>query len=244
MDDRYIEALKKDYLITVDYYQKSIHEKTEQQIFLESLIARRGIQCQKIADIACGGGSASIHLASLWPTADFTLVDANSDAISIARDNTKNLNTSCFVGDIYDLDLKDDQFDCVVCWQTLSWLDHPEKALLELVRICCPGGRIFISSLFNVEHDVDIYAKVFDHTRSSTRDNDLFSVYNTYSKLTVRKWIENYVRDIDFHPFIIQKDLVQSQRGLGTYTIKTDQMDRLQVSGGILLNWAILEIVK
>ena len=99
------------------------------------------------------------------------------------------------------------------------------------------------SSLFNVNHDVDIYSKVIDHTRASSSFSLSYD-YNTYSLKTVKKWANCYVANLKIHKFTIPVDLTHAERGVGTYTEKLDSGDRLQFSAGMLLNWGILEMNK
>lgn len=242
MED-YKEALQADKEATAQYYKSSLTRKTEQQKQLEELL--RGLQLvpRTIADIACGGGGSSYHLGSLYPDAQYTLVDINEDAIALAREATRNLKATCVIGDIYDLRLAGDSFDLVVCWQTLSWLDRPETALHELVRICKPGGRVYASSLFNLHHDVDVYSKVEDHTRPSSARGLRYS-YNTYSLTSVRRWVADRAAEVRIHGFDIPIDLPAVGRGLGTHTVRLENGKRLQLSAGILLNWGILELRK
>lgn len=147
-----------------------------------------------------------MHLAGLYPQATFTLVDADTDAISLARKATRNLNSTCVIGNIYNLALTSDSHDLVTCWQTLSWLDKPKFALRELVRICKPGGLILASSLFNLNHDVDIYSKVIDHTTASSRLGLVYA-YNTYSLCTVQGWLSGLVASFRIHEFNMPEDL-------------------------------------
>ena len=184
-----------------------------------------------------------MHLAGLYPQATFTMVDENPDAISLARKAARNFHNTCFIGNIYNLALNSDSHDLVICWQTLSWLDKPEFALRELVRICKPGGLILASSLFNLNHDVDIYSKVIDHTRASSRLGIAYA-YNTYSLCTVQGWLSGLVASHRIHEFSIPVDLCHTERGLGTYTYKLETGIRLQISAGMLLNWGILEVHK
>ena len=215
---KYIEALKEDSVESKTYYMSSIHRKTEQQKALEKgLILSRNIHPKNIADIACGGGGTVFHLSQLFPKAKFILIDANEDAVDIAKQNTSHLNAECRTGDIYALDLPSNAFDLVICWQTLAWLKDARSALEELVRICMPGGFIYASSLFNLKHDIDIMATVFDHTRPSA-SRLIGYEYNTYCLATIRKWL-NGVANVHFHEFNIQIDLVSNEKGLGTYTV-------------------------
>ena len=241
--ERYTDALKIDECESARYYGESMLTKSEQQKHLESLLQPIGLQPTRIADIACGGGASSYHLSALYPSAHYTLLDLNEAAVSLARKSTEHLHATCIVSDIYSLPLESDTFDLVICWQTLSWLDEAERALRELIRICKPGGRIYASSLFNMRHDVDVYASVRDHTRASAA-HGLQYTYNTYAVSSVRRWVDGLVADFDVHEFSIPVDLGYKGKGLGTYTVTLQGGGRLQISAGMLLNWGILELRK
>ena len=128
------------------------------------------------------------------------------------------------------------------CWQTLSWLENPKVALENLLKITKKGGKIYLFSLFNIDYDVNVYSKVFDHTRTSS-DNHHYFNYNTYSKKTIISWIGEKVSSIDFFEFNPEIDFNHIGRGIGTKTIKTSMNKRLQLSAGMLLNWYILIII-
>jgi len=161
-----------------------------------------------------------------------------------ARDLNPESNFCFKIGNIYELDsVNNEAFDLTCCWQTLSFLEHPEIALKELVRITKPGGRLYLSSLFNLDHDVDIYSKVYDWTRDSTKQGH-YIFYNTYSMKAINEWLKGLVSDVDLNVFDIDIDLPDKLKGLGTYTVKLEDGRRLQISAGMLLNWGILKIIK
>lgn len=243
MDD-YIDSLEADREQAAAFYRASrLREKPEQQKRLEALLAALPVAPGSVADIACGDGTTTRHLADVCPRAAFTLVDRFETALGFAREATKHLSASCLIGDIHALPLRSDSYDVVVCWQTLSWLTKPDAAVRELVRICRPGGRVYASSLFNADVDVDVYASVVDHHRRSASQG--WSVaYNTYSMRSVHDWTAGLVAEVRLHDFEIPIDLKYSGRGLGTRTVTLEGGKRLQISGGMLLNWGILELRK
>ena len=59
----------------------------------------------------------------------------------------------------------------------------------------------------------------------------------------MEEWLKESGSKYKLHPFSIGIDLPRTGKGLGTYTLNTDK-GRIQVSGGLLLNWAVLEIMK
>ena len=240
-EDGYVKALRSDAEKTDTYHRRSV-TKTEQQKFLEEILRKKGRIFNTVADIACGGGALSHHLRQLYPTAAFTLCDRDDAALAIARE--LNGGTCTYVADDIHTPahLPDNSFDLVCCWQTLSWIKEPERAARQLLRISKPGGLIMASSLFNLEHDVDIHAQLRDRTRPSGTQGHGYD-YNTFSRATVDEWLRGNASRHELHPFTIGIDLPVTGRGIGTYTVNTDH-GRLQVSGGLLMNWAILEIEK
>ena len=145
------------------------------------------------------------------------------------------------VDSIYGLHLDDNVFDYTFCWMTLSCIDQPELALSELIRITKKGGKIYLSSLFNTDNECDIYSKVYDNTRKSSKSGEYF-FYNTYSEYSVKQWISNTVSKFNIHKFLPTIDIEYNGRGVGTNTVKLFDGSRIQISGGMLLNWGILEI--
>jgi ubiquinone/menaquinone biosynthesis C-methylase UbiE len=240
--DNYKHALKIDINESRKYFEKSIC-KTEQHKALEKLLVNKNPNIKyKIADIACGGGSLTFHLSKLFINSNFYLVDYLEEGITIAKNvNKENTRNKYLIDDIYSLNEIGNSFDITFCWQTLSWLENPKLALENLIKITKKRGEIYLSSLFNIDHDVDIYSKVFDHTRKSSENLHYFN-YNTYSKKTIYSWIGEKVESIDFFEFIPEIDLNYDGRGIGTQTIETSMNKRLQVSGGMLLNWYIMKI--
>ena len=171
-------------------------------------------------------------------------MDLNEDAIALAKKHIASSLFSFHTESVYDLKSQpDNSFDLVICWQTLSWLDQPEQALKELVRIAKPGAKIFLSSLFNLDREVDVYSKVVDHTAKGAVKGWSYN-YNTYSINSVDKWLKGIAsghRIVPFHP---QIDLTFAGKGIGTHTEKMENGTRLQFSGGMLLNWGVLIITK
>ncbi len=242
--DEYKQTLEKDLDLTKKYYQKSMI-KTEQQKMLELLLEKNNNfkKYKKIGDIACGGGTLSYHVSKINEESEFILIDYLDSAIELAKINNKD-NDKRFtfeMGDIYNLQIKDNELDATFCWMTLSWLDNPEKALNELLRVTKKGGKIYLSSLFNIDNDCDIYSRVYDNSRKSGKDNN-YMRYNTYSMHSIKKWIGNKVNNIHIHTFNPNIDFEYDGKGVGSYTKKLDNGERIQISAGMLLNWGILEI--
>lgn len=237
-----------------DYYKKSL-QKTQQQIMLENLLlCDKNIDENlpyKIADLGCGGGTLSFHLNKIFKNATFSLLDYNQNAIDIAKEINSGDNFEFNVGSIFELPFDDNSFDMVFCWQLLLIfnIDDFKKALYEMLRILKPGGKFYASSLFNFEHNVDISSSFYDNTLIYEENQRAIS-YNTYSLQTIDKILQNKVKFHKIHEFISQIDFPRTAigGGIGTYTQKILQDDgsikRLQISGGMLMSWGILEIKK
>lgn len=242
MKDDYHKSLVNNSEHFEKYYKKSF-QKTEQQKFLETLLLKNETNFNEvnIADIACGGGSLSYHLNSMFKNAEFYLADYNKNAVELAKKNNEFANFKFFEDDIYQLkNFEKNYFDFVFCWQTLSWLDHPEDALNSLLSIAKPGAKLYLSSLFNLDYEVDVYSKIKDY---SNENNVIDANYNTYSLKSVSKWLHGKVNKFNIVPFQTTIDFEYTGKGIGTYTINSDK-GKLQFSAGMHLNWGVLVIEK
>jgi ubiquinone/menaquinone biosynthesis C-methylase UbiE len=240
--DDYVRALRTDSAETDAYHRRAI-ARSEQQKALEAILLAKGRAFTRIADIACGGGALSYHLAGHYPAARFTLVDRDQEALRSANELCGEAAFTYVTDDLHELSsLPDGTFDLVCCWQTLSWIKDPARAMKQLLRIAAPGATIMTSSLFNLDHDVDIRAQIRDRTRASGEQGHAYD-YNTFSRATVHEWLAGHAVQHRLHPFSLGIDLPKSGTGIGTYTVNTGH-GRLQISGGYLMNWAILEVTK
>lgn len=242
MDD-YKKVIKLDLEYSKDYYLKSI-VKTEQQKFLESII---GIPEKElyIADIACGAGTLTYHINEYFKNKNhrYFLLDYVEESIELAKRNLVEGNFEFHIGDMCNMNnVENETFDLMFCWQTLSWIAEPKQALLELIRVLKPGGKLYLSSLFNLDYDIDIFSCLIDHTRLE-EVREIPIVYNTFCVKTIESWLVNNKVRFQFHKFIPTIDLEKVARGRGTHTVMTEQ-GRIQISGGLLMNWYILEITK
>lgn len=242
MSDAYVRNLARDRDRVAAYYRKSVETKTEQQKRVEALLEAKAFVPEKVADIACGGGGASYHLSRRYPEAAFTLVDANEDAVAMAAENLREARADCRKGDVYQLCLPDDAYDLTVFFHTLMMLDDPDRILAELVRITRPGGLVIVTSLFNFDHDVDLRTEIKDRTRDSYTPEAPNYIYRTYCVETIREILDGHVSSFLIHPMAIGIDLPKRSRGLDTYTVDAADGHKFEISGGMLMNWGLLEI--
>jgi SAM-dependent methyltransferase len=99
---------------------------------------------KKVLDAACGEGYGAAHLAR---TAESVIaVDISDRAIAHAQDRYPAENLQFCVADCCDLPFEDNQFDCIVSFETLEHLEDQSGLLREFRRVLDPGGFLVISS--------------------------------------------------------------------------------------------------
>lgn len=92
---------------------------------------------EKILDVGCGIGKLSRYLK------DFNLYgcDVTENFVKLAR---KEFYKEVKIGDVYKLPYKDGEFDTILCFGVFEYLNHPEKAMRELLRVC--KGKIILNT--------------------------------------------------------------------------------------------------
>lgn len=93
-----------------------------------------------VLDCGCGGGQ---HINFVAPYAkSVTGVDFN--ALSAARENTKNLqNVTLIEADLAEMNLGK-QFDIVYCIGVLHHTDNPATTFKNIAKHCKPGGKVIL----------------------------------------------------------------------------------------------------
>jgi len=71
-------------------------------------------------------------------------IDISDDLVALLRERYPQINS--IVGDINDLPIKDNYFDCVALGEVIEHVEDPESVLKELFRILKPGGWLSLST--------------------------------------------------------------------------------------------------
>lgn len=150
--------------------------------FLQLLLSRLELQdLQSIADIGCGQGHWGQLLLRLL-TRSATLCGVDQEELWIqkaqARASTLGLEERCSyqVAEASQLPYDDDSFDLVTCQTLLMHVAEPKEVLLEMMRICRPGGRLLLLEPNNVAQQM-----IADSVNRALSPRELAGVFALFS---------------------------------------------------------------
>jgi SAM-dependent methyltransferase/biotin operon repressor len=101
-----------------------------------------------VLDVGSGDGSAATVLAPYCRS--LTCIDTNERLIAAARERLGRLgqeNVRTQVADVHALPFPDDAFDSVIMFHTLTYAEHPGRAVTECARVLRPAGRFVLLCL-------------------------------------------------------------------------------------------------
>lgn len=192
---------------------------------------------QNICDMACGGGANINYLSSKYTNSNFVGIDCDQDCIIYGNEHIKKSNCQLHWGDWFSLDAKwVNQFDGIISFQTLSWLSEYQNPLKQLALL--NPKWIALSSLF-YEGDIEYTIKLKDYYRPQKDKEYEEMYYNIYSLIRIEKYFKllGYTK-FEYIPYDIDIDLPKAESlDIGTYTVKTADNRRLQVSGALMMPW-------
>lgn len=102
----------------------------------------------RVLDVACGPGIVACEFAI--HSKHVTGIDITPPMIeqAIKRQNELMLeNLSWAVGEAQPLSYEDESFSLVITRYSLHHFIDPLSVLTEMVRVCCPGGRILVADV-------------------------------------------------------------------------------------------------
>jgi ubiquinone/menaquinone biosynthesis C-methylase UbiE len=135
-DDEFINVLRTQ--------EKIIWEHEQEKLAWHGM--RPGL---RIADVCCGLGDFAILLQRDFRPEYLVGVDHSKPFLRYARQIVSDFgleNIEYQYGDAAALLLPDNSFDFVTCRLSLQVFNEPQTILRELLRICKPGGRIYITN--------------------------------------------------------------------------------------------------
>jgi ubiquinone/menaquinone biosynthesis C-methylase UbiE len=99
----------------------------------------------RVLDVCCGPGTMALDLAPyVAQVTGLDLTPAMLEQARAAQGKRGVPNVEWKEGDVYALPFKDASFSLVISGAAFHHMIDPGAAFRELVRVCCPGGRIVV----------------------------------------------------------------------------------------------------
>jgi len=99
-----------------------------------------------VLDVGSGDGAAAASLAPHCRS--LTCIDTNARMIDVAKERLARFpQVMAQVADVHALPFADASFDEVMMFHTLTYAEHPARALAECSRVLRPGGRLVLLCL-------------------------------------------------------------------------------------------------
>lgn len=227
-----------------DYHKKQVeHPYRSTEVFIEWLEDLHFLNHDEnicICDMACGGAN-TLYIGNRYQNIQVVGMDINQEFIDYGKEvlqcRSKHMNCKLYVEDWYHIDLKwIKKFDGIISFQTLFTFPEYRVPLKKLTDL--QPKWIAFSSLF-YEGNIEYTIKFKDYYRRSEGAEYTEYYYNIHSMPQV----EQYLKSLGYHkfkfiPFDIDIDLPkQDTLDVGTYTKKTEDGKRIQISGGMMMPW-------
>ncbi len=229
----------------LDYHVKQMeHIYRSTEIFVNWL-EERGImgngQQLKVLDMACGTGANTIYMANRFRESQFVGMDINEEFIDYGNSQmekySQHRNCNLYKGDWFQPAKQwIGAFDGVISFQTLMMFPDYREALRKLAELHTKW--IAVSSLF-YEGDIEYTNKFRDYYRPSEGREYTDIYYNIHSIPRFKEYVSElgYTK-FDYIPFDIDIDLPKTENlDIETYTVRTEEGKRIQISAGMMMPW-------
>jgi SAM-dependent methyltransferase len=99
-----------------------------------------------VLDVGSGDGAAAATLAPYCKS--LTCIDTSPRMIEAANERLGKLgHVTAQIADVHELPFAAASFDSVLIFHTLTYAEHPARALAECARVLRPGGRLVLLCL-------------------------------------------------------------------------------------------------
>jgi SAM-dependent methyltransferase len=229
----------------IEYHRRQFEKTYRSSFYLGNFIRSLiGSTQGEALDVACGAGANIFHFAEMIPGFHWSGVDIAGEVlfpIGIPYFRSKGLEVDLKAGDFYKLAdyFGGKKFDLVLAIHTFGSLESYD-ALLDLL-LSMSRGWLFVSAMFT-DFNVDVNIEVKDYTWPADCSNP--GNYNVYSLSRFRRACEaRGCKQFVSRDFVIDVDLLPpANGGLGTYTRKLEDGQRLQFTGPIFLPWKFVGV--
>lgn len=129
-----------------DHYERHFVPMIATPVSVTLLDAAALQPAERVLDVACGTGLiARLAADRVGSSGTVTGLDLSPDMIDVAR-AVSHATITWHVGDATSLPLPDDTYDAVLCQMGLMFMEDRHKAVVEMRRVCAPGGRVVVNT--------------------------------------------------------------------------------------------------
>ena len=150
MLERVLEPELMDDPVEAQSYNDMDHSEVNGRFVAELLAC--GDLGKDVLDLGTGTALIPIELCAQHAACRVMASDAATHMLDLARYNiavaSMEVRIQLHHGDSKQLRFEDDMFDCVMSNSLIHHVPEPRGVLAEIVRVCKPGGRIFVRDLY------------------------------------------------------------------------------------------------
>ena len=143
-----VKAATVDYIMDDPREAARLEAKVDPQAWVEKYMAGHIEPGMEVLSVGDGPGIILGAICDLHPSVRGTGVDISPDRVNeAARKNRGNPRTRFVCGDAHAMQFPAESFDLVYCRMLMQYLQHKERAVAEMVRVCKPGGMVLLQDL-------------------------------------------------------------------------------------------------
>lgn len=101
---------------------------------------------ERVLDVGCGVGVMAYAIAKERASRTVLGVDVLETSIEIAREKLSLPNVRYIAGNLLDLSLEAESFDCILFLETVEHVDNTGELLREFHRLLKPNGALVVST--------------------------------------------------------------------------------------------------
>lgn len=134
--------------VPVDYYQSGVKKSFLQKLWHKRKLdlAKKILEKQKFnncLDVGCASGYMVSEISRVFPNALYHGVDSYDKVIEYGKKKYPHIKFK--VANAEKLPFKAQEFDLIICYETIEHITKPLKALEEMKRILKKGGRLILT---------------------------------------------------------------------------------------------------
>lgn len=134
--------------VPVDYYQEGIKKSLLQNLWhtrkinlAKKLLSEK--EFKKCLDVGCASGYMVSEISKHYPKAKYVGVDSYDKVVVHAKKNYPHINFK--VANAEKLPFKKEEFDLLICYETIEHITNPLKALKEMKRVLKKNGTLILT---------------------------------------------------------------------------------------------------